>query len=108
MTGATMRSRWQRWSGYVLSDDGRLQDAVRYVLAYQWDPLGTVARGGFDDEYDSYSLGITRLIQAGASIENIASYLLWLEEDRMGVTPHHLQALKVARALKARSTAMRM
>jgi hypothetical protein len=58
-------------------------DAIRKVLMAEWDPIGC---GVPDDEYDGYIPVIYRLMQARATIEELASHLTYLETERMGLS----------------------
>ena len=56
----------------------------------RWDPIGVISERN-QDEYDSYSVDIVRLLDRGASVEKIVDYMRWAVTERMGITfnePH--------------------
>jgi len=55
-------------------------EAIRSVLMAEWDPIGC---GVPEDEYDSYIPAIYRLMQACASIDDLAAYLQEVETKTM-------------------------
>lgn len=55
-------------------------DAIRPILMSEWNPIGCDVP---DDEYDLYIPEIYRLIQARASIEELASCLQEIETQRI-------------------------
>jgi hypothetical protein len=57
-------------------------DAIRKILMAEWDPIGC---GVPDDEYDAYIPGIYGLMQANASVEELALHLERLETVSMGL-----------------------
>lgn len=72
------------------------------VLWREWDPTGVGGAGEARDEYSTYVPGIFRLLDSGASDEEIVRHLASLEMERMGLPPRpdHLRA-PVVRALGA-------
>ncbi|WP_354065545.1 hypothetical protein [Devosia sp. 2618] len=70
------------------------------ILAQAWDPLGTVKKGGFYDEYDSYVPRIVHQAKQGATVEELASTLVSIEIERMWVAPDMSRALVVAGLIK--------
>jgi hypothetical protein len=71
---------------------------LRSVLNHHWDPIGVSSE--IDDEYDFYVNDIKNLLQKKASVEQIAHYLVSIEEDRMGLIPNPKRAELVANILK--------
>jgi hypothetical protein len=51
-----------------------------------WDPIGMMdTTGAPQDEYDSYLDPTVRLLERGASTEEIEAYLEWVALKRMGL-----------------------
>lgn len=77
----------------------RLVSAVRVILAREWDPLGTIRRGGFDNEYDSYVARVVEQLRFDADQEELASLLVSIELKLMLIEPDPRRAHAVARSL---------
>jgi len=76
-----------------------IQDQMRPVLNSDWDPIGVADI--VDDEYDMYIGEIYSLLAKGATHQGIADYLLWIEQERMGMTGTPMnQLLGVAEKLR--------
>lgn len=56
------------------------------VLHYLWDPIGVREVPQTRDEYNSYLPQVFGLVRDGAPEDEIASYLLKIETERMGLT----------------------
>ena len=50
----------------------------------RWDPIGVITDQN-QDEYDSYSVPIVRMLDAGATAAEIAEYMRWVVTERMGI-----------------------
>jgi hypothetical protein len=78
---------------------------MRAILSEHWDPIGDasgIAGVAGWDEYDGYHEELRRLIQAGASPEDIAAHLLRIETEAMGLDGLPVERrLDVARRLLA-------
>lgn len=61
-----------------------IQQSIRQILIYDWDPIGINAVG-LDDEYDSYIGEIYRLLKSGASECQIIERLYQFETISMGL-----------------------
>lgn len=49
---------------------------IKALLWDEWDPIGVNdGENAWDDEYDSYALGISKLLDGGADEFKIAEYL---------------------------------
>lgn len=59
--------------------------AVRAVLLEIWDPIGIGEVNAAQDEYDAYVPGILRLLEKGASRDDLASYLSDIATTQMGL-----------------------
>jgi hypothetical protein len=57
-----------------------IQDAIRQVLYREWDPIG-VCGAGPDDEYDSYTGGVYRILATSRSEEALIEFLSKIESD---------------------------
>jgi hypothetical protein len=56
----------------------------------RWDPIGVI-REDNQDEYDSYSADVVRLLDRGASVDDIVDYMRWVVTERMEIAfdePH--------------------
>lgn len=81
-----------------------IQDAiarVRQILIAQWDPIGVGDVAEAQDEYDRYAAEIAAAIGNNAAAEEIASHLLNIEVERMGLKGRPARARRVARLLLA-------
>ena len=63
-----------------------IESAIRRVLMEKWDPIGVSDEPQAADEYDSYIWGIYGLLKRGAEDKEIATHLLKIETERMGLT----------------------
>ena len=50
----------------------------------RWDPIGVISEEN-QDEYNSYSIDVVRLLDRGASVQDIVEYMRWVVTDRMGM-----------------------
>jgi len=50
-----------------------------------WDPIG-VGGDPNDDEYNGYLAPTVRLLERGASVEEIVKYLKWVTDEQMGLS----------------------
>ena len=68
-------ARWWRETG---------ERELRQVLFWRWDPIG-VAEAFPDtaDEYDGYGPGVVALLRAGASEDDLADHLGFVERETM-------------------------
>jgi hypothetical protein len=57
---------------------------LRRVLMEEWDPIGVRGVPEAADEYDSYLGPIAERLRSGQSAEEIAAYLNFVTEERMG------------------------
>ena len=64
-----------------------------------WDPIGIKDAGAARDEYYGYIGGAFRLLENGATEEQIAGYLHQVETERMGLTGDIDHCKEVARQL---------
>ena len=58
------------------------------VLHYIWDPSGVAGAPGARDEYDSYLPQLFARVRDKADPDDIVSYLMTIEEQRMGLRPN--------------------
>jgi hypothetical protein len=87
-----------------MSNAGNELAEVSAILAKHWDPLGTIARGGFEDEYDSYVPHIARLARRARTL-TLARHLVWLEQEVMLLDAKRKRAVSVAKLLVDRVAA---
>lgn len=77
--------------------------AIRKILHQDWDPIGC---GAPEDEYDSYLWPVLRLLQDGASREDIADYLRTAARESMSCTvPEQRLSLVVDKLMALRPAA---
>jgi len=48
----------------------------------RWDPIGVISEQN-QDEYDSYSVDVVRLLDRGATVDDIVDYMRWVVTERM-------------------------
>lgn len=73
---------------------------VNTILFQQWDPIGLPDLPEAPrDEYSTYALTILGMLANGDRAAAIASYLVDMEERRMGLTPNAARAQSVAQSL---------
>src|SRR5688500_16209903 len=51
----------------------------------RWDPIGVISEDN-QDEYDGYSVDVVRLLDRGATVDDIVAYMRWAVTDRMGMS----------------------
>jgi hypothetical protein len=74
---------------------------IRDILNTEWDPIGL--QGYPVDEYEHYAGGVAAMIREGASDVDILSYLQWVQDSCMGLTPrpeHDATRRKVLAAIR--------
>ena len=69
------------------------------VLHYMWDPIGVAGIAQARDEYYSYLPQVFQLVQGNKSKEEIAKYLVDIEENQMGLSPNKKAAFEIAEVL---------
>lgn len=69
------------------------------ILHYMWDPIGAAGIPQARDEYYSYLPQVFKLVLANQSKEEIASYLMGMESENMGLKPNRKGALEIAEIL---------
>ena len=50
----------------------------------RWDPIGVISEHN-QNEYDGYSGEIVRLLDRGATLDDIVAYMRWVVTERMGI-----------------------
>jgi hypothetical protein len=74
----------------LTKEQSRTRWAAARELWCKWDPIGVMGLKDWPrDEYDAYLGPTLRLLEAGASLEKIASYLAEVELGRMGLSDTH-------------------
>jgi hypothetical protein len=48
---------------------------IRHILLHSWDPVGISGYDGTLDEYDRYSEQVFEMMQIGADLDDIKTYL---------------------------------
>jgi hypothetical protein len=69
------------------------------TLHYLWDPIGVKGVPQARDEYHSYLPRVFSMLIAGSKDNEIAEYLVKIEEDSMGLSSNKENAMDVARTL---------
>ncbi|MGD8452276.1 MAG: hypothetical protein PVJ57_10700 [Phycisphaerae bacterium] len=62
----------------------KLSAAVSKILFNEWDPIDVHDEGCPSDEYDSHVPGVCRLLNQGASAQEIAEHLAIVARDIIG------------------------
>jgi hypothetical protein len=73
-----------------------MQARVGEILLRQWDPIGVADVPQAQDEYDSYVGEIALSVLRRRSVSDIATQLLAIETDLMGLRGDNTRALRVA------------
>ena len=77
-----------------------IQNSIRQILFYDWDPIGISKDSTWDDEYDSYIAPIYRILVGTRSENEIVNRLFQIERDSMGIAREDRETLRpVARKL---------
>ena len=76
-----------------------LYQRIDEVMHYVWDPIGVAGVPQARDEYDSYLPQVFAMLLERKIEGEIASYLIDIEDKRMGLTPDPGKASKVATVL---------
>src|SRR5262245_50723943 len=51
----------------------------------RWDPIGVISEAN-QNEYDSYSVDVKRMLDQGATVNQLVDYMRWVVTDRMGMS----------------------
>ena len=77
-----------------------IQDSIRKVLLFEWDPIGICCHDAQSDEYDAYIAPIYRILVGTRSDDALVERLAQIEQDELGVGPTKPELLQlVARKL---------
>jgi len=63
----------------------RIRSEIRRVLLEVWDPIGIKDEPKAQDEYDMYLGEVFELLTQQKSDNQIADYLIWVVNERMGL-----------------------
>lgn len=74
----------------------RVQDSIRHILFYDWDPIGISDQANIDDEYDSYIGPVYRMLIENRKEEELVKFLLQLERNAMGLPSRSPEQLRPA------------
>ncbi len=66
------------------------------ILHYMWDPIGVAGHAEARDEYRSYLPQVFQMVLKNETKEKIASHLIEIEKNNMGLTPKKEAALEIA------------
>jgi hypothetical protein len=50
----------------------------------RWDPIGVISEDN-QDEYDGYTVDVVRLLDRGATVDDIVNYMRWVVTERMEI-----------------------
>jgi hypothetical protein len=56
-----------------------------WAVLREWDPIGIISESN-QDEYDGYAPDLIRMLDAGASTEFVAHWLMDIANNRMGLS----------------------
>jgi hypothetical protein len=71
-------------------------------LLLRWDPIGVADEPDWpEDEYDAFLAPVTERLRAGASEEELTSFLETAVRDHLGLEPNHEREAALARDLLA-------
>ncbi|MEX3636813.1 hypothetical protein [Paraburkholderia sp. BR14320] len=56
---------------------------VKKILLNEWDPIGIADFQEADDEYDSYVPYVSRMLREHKTVEELYTYLRWIEVERI-------------------------
>jgi len=76
-----------------------LNERVGALLLEQWDPIGVRDIPAAHDEYDAYVGEIVALLKRRATAANLATVLVRIQAEDMGLKPDRGLAERVAAAL---------
>jgi len=94
MTGSTRITDKKEWK--------RICREIRDVLLTVWDPIRVKDEPRAQDEYDGYVGRVFSLLTQKKSDDELADFLIWVEEDQMGLGPATRESeLPTVRALRA-------
>lgn len=67
------------------------------AILRRWDPIGVISENN-QDEYDSYSAAVVRLLDRGATVDDIVNYMRQVATVNMGMSvfdePHSRDCAK--------------
>jgi hypothetical protein len=70
-------------SEYLNAPENQGHLKVMAVLR-RWDPIGVISDQN-QDEYDGYSASIVRMLDAGATVEDLLGHMRWIVTGRMEI-----------------------
>lgn len=70
-------------SEYLRMPQNQAHLKVMEVLR-RWDPIGVISDTN-QDEYDAYSVPIVRMLDAGATADQVMDYMRWVVIERMEI-----------------------
>jgi hypothetical protein len=76
----------------------QLQQKIKEILLYEWDPIGVGKFSEAHDEYDYYIFPIYELLTS-RSFEEIFKYLWWIETEHMGLSGDREKTMDVAKTI---------
>ncbi len=80
-------------------EEKELYGRVDEILHYLWDPIRVAGIPQARGEYHAYVPQVFRLVLKNRPAEEIAEYLLGIEQNEIGLSPDPKRALRVAEIL---------
>lgn len=84
-----------------------IRQHIRRILMAEWDPIGVGDVPEAADEYDSYIGGVYKLLELGASQDDIGNYLREIEVDRIEMVDADRQPLLPEQKRKAVASSLK-
>ena len=72
-----------------------IQDSIRSVLLYEWDPIGICSDQARSVEYDAYIAPIYRILVGTRSADELIERLAKMERAELGVGPTQRERLEL-------------
>lgn len=78
-----------------------LQQKIKVILLQEWDPIGVREIPEAQDEYDGYVSTIYSKLTSRKALNEVFDYLLWAENEHMGLTVDKQRTRSIAEKLVA-------
>ena len=74
-------------------------NSIETILLHDWDPIGIRDVASAQDEYEAYAPKLKLLLSQRATVDVVANFLLFIEQNEMGLAGDGLRARRVAEKL---------
>lgn len=81
------------------TDKDILLKKINLILLKEWDPIGIHGIDGAENEYISYANQLSNIILGGKTINDVFNYLVWAENERMGLDCDFEHTTNIAKKL---------